>query len=212
MSKLPSTHNYQPPLPPSQEPTLPPPPPAEAPTPTPRLYGRYVLVQEHARGGLGKVSLALDAKLYRTVALKEIRPDRAQHPETVARFVNEAAITGRLEHPGIVPIYTLDEDAQGKPYYAMRFIQGRPMTAAIAEYHALLPSKEPARSPQLLFRELLQRFIAVCQAVAFAHSKSVLHRDLKPDNIISCSATTARRWWSIGDWPSRWRGCQVVRW
>jgi serine/threonine-protein kinase len=172
-----------------------PPPPAETPVIAPVVdtsslrpptqaaeessgvaYGRYALLRTHAQGGLGKVSLAKDTKLGRTVALKEIRPDRQPSPEALQRFVNEAAITGLLEHPGIVPIYSLDEDADGKPYYAMRFIEGQSLKAALEAYHA-----QPTAAT---FRKLLQNFIAVCNAVAFAHSKGVIHRDLKPENIM----------------------------
>src|SRR5262249_24479469 len=138
--------------------------------------GRYRQIRHHAQGGLGRINLAEDPKLGRTVALKEIRPEHSNCATTVARFVNEAAITGQLEHPGIVPVYTLDEHPDGQPYYAMRFIQGRTLTEAIIDYHQ---TPDP-----LVFRELLQRFIAVCQTIAYAHSKGVVHRDLKPDNIM----------------------------
>src|SRR5262249_19292171 len=129
----------------------------------------------HARGGLGQVSLAQDEKLGRHVALKEIRAD-CRDAAARRRFLVEATITGRLEHPGIVPIYTLEEDADGEPYYIMRFIEGRTLGAAIQAYH-----EEPT---PLAFRELLQRFVSVCQTVAYAHSRGVIHRDLKPANVM----------------------------
>jgi tetratricopeptide (TPR) repeat protein len=110
------------------------------------------------------------------VALKEIRPDKAGSAEVRRRFLNEAAITGLLEHPGIVPIYALDQDAEGQPYYVMRFIQGQTFREAIQAYHA--------QPTSVRFRELLQRFITVCQTMAYAHSKEVIHRDLKPSNIM----------------------------
>lgn len=146
-------------------------------------YGRYALLRPHAQGGLGKVSLARDTKLGRTVALKEIRPDRQPSPEALQRFVNEAEITGLLEHPGIVPIYSLDEDEQGKPYYAMRFIEGQSLQQAIEAYQAQRGRWQPYGS-QSEFRKLLNHFISVCNAVAFAHSKGVIHRDLKPENVM----------------------------
>jgi serine/threonine protein kinase len=139
-------------------------------------YGRYRVLKEHARGGLGRISLARDTKLGRLVALKEIRDDRRTSTDATARFIHEAAITGMLEHPGIVPIYALEEDANGKPYYTMRFIQGKTLSQAIKTYHA--------QPTELAFRDLLQRFIAVCKTLAYAHSKGVLHRDLKPDNVM----------------------------
>src|SRR5436190_439266 len=86
--------------------------------------GRYRRLRPHARGGLGEVSVALDTELQREVALKEIQERFADHPDARMRFVREAEITGNLEHPGIVPVYGLGADANGRPYYAMRFIKG----------------------------------------------------------------------------------------
>lgn len=136
---------------------------------------RFTVLRGHAQGGLGKVSIARDEKLKREVAFKEIRPDRLS-PQARKRFLTEAEITGQLEHPGIVPVYSLQEDASGKPSYTMRFIQGRTLDEAIKAYHA-------APDP-LAFHDLLQRFIAVCKTVAYAHSKGIIHRDLKPANIM----------------------------
>ena len=136
---------------------------------------QFTVLREHAQGGLGKVSVARDEKLKREVALKEIRPDRLS-PLARQRFLNEAEITGQLEHPGIVPIYSLQEDDQGQPSYTMRFIQGRTLGEAIKAYHE--------KPDPLAFRGLLQRFISVCQTMAYAHSKGIIHRDLKPANIM----------------------------
>ncbi|HVK08660.1 MAG TPA: tetratricopeptide repeat protein [Gemmataceae bacterium] len=137
---------------------------------------RFTPLGLHAEGGLGRVHRARDEQLHRTVALKEIRPERADDPRVRRRFLNEAEITGQLEHPGIVPIYALEHDAAGRPAYAMRFIHGRPLTDAIRAHHR--------RPTPLGLRELLQRFISVCQTMAYAHAHGVIHRDLKPDNIL----------------------------
>lgn len=138
--------------------------------------GRFTKLRLHARGGLGKVSLARDEDLGRTVALKEIRNRYAEDPHCRMRFVNEAEITGQLEHPGIVPVYSLGRDPRDRPFYAMKFVHGRTLADAIKEYH---------RAPTpLRLRELLLRFVVVCQAVAYAHSKGVIHRDIKPANIM----------------------------
>jgi serine/threonine-protein kinase len=142
---------------------------------------RYVLLDFHARGGLGEVWHAHDVELGRRVALKRIQEARADQPESRRRFLLEAEITGRLEHPGVVPVYGLVRDAAERPCYAMRFIQGETLAEAIRQYHdgtAAGPERNVA------FRELLQRFIAVCQTVGFAHSRGILHRDLKPDNVL----------------------------
>jgi serine/threonine protein kinase len=126
------------------------------------------------------VFLARDGEIRRDVALKEIRRDRSADDASVGRFVQEAEITGQLEHPGVVPIYGAGVYPDGRPYYAMRFIEGKELKAAIAELHSTAPVSFGGGN----FRELLGRFVSVCQAVAFAHSRGVLHRDLKPGNIM----------------------------
>src|SRR5262245_47428462 len=83
---------------------------------------RFRVLRPHARGGLGAVFVALDAELHREVALKQIQDRYADDPVSRARFLLEAEITGRLEHPGVVPVYGLGSDAQGRPFYAMRFV------------------------------------------------------------------------------------------
>jgi serine/threonine-protein kinase len=132
--------------------------------------------------------VARDDRLRRQVALKEIRPDRLHDASLRQRFITEAEITGQLEHPGIIPIYTFEEDEEGRPYYAMRFIKGRTLAEAIEAYH---------RQPTPLgFRALLRHFVDICQTMSYAHSKGVIHRDLKPANIM------------LGDFSETW----VVDW
>src|SRR5204863_5544143 len=87
-----------------------------------------------------------------------------------------------LEHPGIVPVYGLGVSRQGRPYYAMRFIQGRSMEDALEEFHR--DRLSPATEMTLKFLELLRRFIDVCNAVEYAHSRGIIHRDLKPGNVM----------------------------
>jgi serine/threonine protein kinase/Tfp pilus assembly protein PilF len=145
---------------------------------------RFRRLRPHARGGLGEVFVAIDAELNREVALKEIQDRHADQPESRARFLLEAEITGGLEHPGIVPVYGLGSYPDGRPFYAMRFIRGDSLQEAIQRFHA---PQQPGHDPQarnLAFRQLLGRFVDVCQAVAYAHSRGVLHRDLKPGNVM----------------------------
>src|SRR5262249_33072556 len=100
------------------------------------------------------------------------------------RFLAEAEITGRLEHPGIVPVYGLVRDADGQPCYAMRFIEGETFHDAIARFHrAERPGRDPGER-RLALRQLLGQFVAVCNTVAYAHARGVIHRDLKPANIL----------------------------
>lgn len=143
---------------------------------------RYTLTRLHAKGGIGQVWLARDADLGREVALKELRPEGAENPSAWARFLDEARITGQLEHPGIVPVYELSrrpDDQQ--PFYTMRFVKGRTLSEAIAAFH--LKTKDGEVDP-LDRLQLLNAFVNACNAVAYAHSRGVVHRDLKGQNIV----------------------------
>jgi serine/threonine-protein kinase len=146
-----------------------------------RAGSRFRVLRFHRRGGLGEVYVARDEELGREVALKEIRPDKADAGQLRARFVLEAEINGGLEHPGIVPVYSLGSYDDGRPFYAMRFVDGDSLDEGIKAYHASHPQPDPAG---VEFRKLLGRFVDVCEAIAFAHSKGVLHRDLKPHNVM----------------------------
>ncbi len=145
---------------------------------------RYRILRPHAQGGLGTVSVALDAELNREVALKQILGRHADEPASRARFLAEAEITGGLEHPGIVPVYGLGFDREGRPYYAMRFVRGGTLKDAIARFHADPAPRPDPGARSLALRELLRRFGDACNAVDYAHGRGVLHRDLKPSNII----------------------------
>ncbi len=149
---------------------------------------RYHKLRDHARGGLGQVFVALDDELNRQVALKQIQQRFAGDEDARQRFLLEAEITGGLEHPGVVPVYGLGVYDDGQPYYAMRFIRGESLDQAIKSFHHRYPSSQStsAAAPErmLELRKLLGRIIDVCQAIAYAHSRGVLHRDIKPDNIM----------------------------
>ena len=145
---------------------------------------RFRILRPHARGGLGEVFVARDEELNRDVALKEIRGEHADNKDSRGRFVLEAEITGGLEHPGIVPVYGLGQYADGRPYYAMRFIQGDSLKEAISAFHSEQNANASDSERSLQLRKLLGRFIDVCQAIGYAHSRGVLHRDLKPGNIM----------------------------
>ncbi len=158
---------------------------------------RFRVLRPYARGGLGQVYVAHDETLGRCVALKEIRQDRAMDTDLRNRFVLEAEINGNLEHPGIVPVYGLGAYADGRPFYAMRFVEGDSLKQAIARFHGLdgkdsndmslqtpPPDSGIPEIDSLAFRQLLGRFVDVCEAMEYAHSRGVLHRDLKPSNIM----------------------------
>lgn len=145
---------------------------------------RYRVLRPHAKGGLGEVSVATDVELNREVALKEIQDRFVRDSDSRARFLLEAEVTGKLEHPGIVPVYGLGTYPDGRPFYAMRFIQGDSLKDAIAKFHAEKEGHRTGSERRLIERQLLQRFVDVCYAIDFAHSRGVLHRDIKPGNIM----------------------------
>src|SRR6516165_9202052 len=146
---------------------------------------RFRILRPHARGGLGAVFVALDSELNREVALKQILDRHADDPDSRSRFLLEAEVTGRLEHPGVVPVYGLGCDAEGRPFYAMRLVKGHTLKEAIDQFHqAEAGGAGDPRRWNLELRQLLNRFVAVCNVMAYAHSRGVIHRDLKPANIL----------------------------
>ena len=125
---------------------------------------------------------ARQEELGRLVALKRIRPERL-HEAARKRFLREAEITARLQHPGIVPIYGLGQNEDG-PFYTMPLIEGQTLQEAIDEYHGDQFLSHDTGRRSLRFCALLQKFATVCDAVAYAHGQGVVHRDLKPSNIM----------------------------
>jgi WD40 repeat protein len=130
----------------------------------------YQRGEEFARGGLGRIVRGRDRRLGRPVAIKELLRET---PMTRARFAREAQITARLQHPGVVPIYEAGVWPSGEPFYAMRLVEGRPLSTAITETATLADRLG-----------LLSRVLVVAETMAYAHSQSVIHRDLKPSNIL----------------------------
>jgi serine/threonine protein kinase len=115
------------------------------------------------------------------VAIKEILPRNASNADAQARFLAEARVTGALEHPGIVPVYALGEFADHRPFYVMRLIRGQSLEEAIRRFHASPRSRaEYVRD----LRPLVRHLIDACNAIAYAHNRGVLHRDIKPLNIM----------------------------
>jgi WD40 repeat protein len=132
--------------------------------------GQYARGEEIARGGMGRIIEATDRRLERTVAIKVLADDCA-HLE--ARFLREARITARLQHPAIVPIYEAGRWPSGEPFYAMKLVAGRTLKEAISDAETL--------NERL---SLLPALITVAEAIAYAHSHGVIHRDIKPSNVV----------------------------
>lgn len=133
-------------------------------------HGRYVFGEVFAAGGLGVVRRGEDRRLGRTIAIKELRRDG---PQAHQRFALEAAITARLQHPGIVPLYDLGWRGSGEPFYCMKLVDGESLEQKIARARDL-----PARL------RLLEHVVAVADAIAYAHEQRIVHRDLKPANVL----------------------------
>ena len=148
---------------------------------------RFRVLRPHASGGLGAVFVALDGELNREVALKQILDRHADDPVSRQRFLIEAEITGGLEHPGVVPVYGLGTYDGGRPYYAMRFIRGDSLKEAIERFHKDETLRTDPGRRSLELRKLLRRFTDICNAIDYAHSRGILHRDIRPDNVLISS-------------------------
>ena len=138
--------------------------------------GRFVLLGELGRGGMGRVLEVHDPELRRNVAVKVLLDPTSLEEGQLARFVAEAQLTSQLEHPGIIPVYEMGATDDGKLFFVMKKVEGRTLRELFAD-PATTGSPEDRR-------RLLRIFLKVCDAVAYAHERGVLHRDLKPDNIM----------------------------
>jgi Serine/threonine protein kinase len=149
-------------------------PPADAPPRRPPDTPRYRFEEFLAQGGMGEVWRAHDRVLHRDVALKVLRQRILGGGQARARFEEEARLVGQLEHPSIVPVRDLGELPDGRPFFAMKLIQGRTLAHLF---------EDRATSAEDLPR-WVEVFEQVCQAVAFAHARGLIHRDLKPSNVM----------------------------
>jgi len=144
--------------------------------------GRYTVKGEHGRGGIGRVLVAHDEHVGREIAIKELIPEQQGEPgnspgqpaaAVAARFMREARVTGQLEHPNIVPVYEVGRRDDGTLYYTMKLVRGKNLAEALRECRDL-----DARL------RLLPHYVDLCNAIGYAHSRGVIHRDIKTDNVM----------------------------
>ncbi|KAF0245992.1 MAG: serine/threonine protein kinase-related [Planctomycetota bacterium] len=154
---------------------------------------RYELKRELARGGMGRVFIAIDKTIGREVAIKEMLtpvtravrsttgPGTSVHGE-LERFLREARVTGQLEHPNIVPVYEIAEKEDGSVFYSMKLVRGQSMADRLRDIHRRIELSAGEKLAERL--KMLDAFVDSCNAVAYAHSRGVINRDLKPSNIM----------------------------
>jgi serine/threonine-protein kinase len=145
--------------------------------------GNYQILRSIGKGGMGEVFLAYDPICGRRIALKRIRADLPQRTHLYLRFIKEARITSQLTHPSIIPIYAI-HDSDNSIYYTMTYVEGENLKEIFKRTRIQEKKDLPLDLIGGSIPALARIFVSICQAVAYAHSKSVLHRDLKPENII----------------------------
>jgi serine/threonine protein kinase len=141
---------------------------------------KYKVVTTIARGGMGVVMQARDLRIRRTVAMKVMKTSSQFQRESVLRFIDEAQLTGQLEHPNIVPVYDLALDEHGEAFYTMKYVRGITLDEVLRGLrndNAKMAAKYPLGT-------LLTIFQKICDGVAYAHAKGIVHRDLKPENVM----------------------------
>lgn len=150
--------------------------------------GRYFIGPEIGRGGIGIVNEGWDSQLKRRVAIKRPLPKHDQNREVVGRFLKEARIGSRLQHPGIVPIHEVGTSSDGRPYFVMGLVRGDSLDRILGK----------RESPAADLSRMLGVFLQICETMAYAHEENVIHRDLKPANVIVGSFGVVK----VADWGS----------
>jgi len=138
--------------------------------------GKYNLIGVLGEGGMGMVYRAFDPGLNRKVALKVIHTEYNSYTSLVIRFAEEAQVVAQLQHPNIIPLYDFGQLPDGRFYYTMKEVRGQTLTSVVSDYHS--------GSSKWTLRRIVQSLVVICDALAYAHKRLVLHRDIKPDNIM----------------------------
>jgi serine/threonine-protein kinase len=147
------------------------------------IAARFLVQNLLGEGGMGSVFVAQDRGLGRIVALKRLRQGLEKDPDSMRRFILEAQIGAQLEHPNIVPLYSFERSQDGAPAIAMQLLEGRTMAEYIRNAAAAPPEARSMKGEYSL-KERLATLLGACEAINFAHERGVIHRDLKPDNVM----------------------------
>lgn len=146
--------------------------------------GPFTVLGLLGEGGMGQVLRVHDPDLDRPVALKIIRADHLARPDRVARFLDEARTTARLQHPGIIPVHRLGQLPDGRFYFTMQEVLGKTLNAVIRDVHRASAPEGWGSAGGWTFRRMVNAFHEVCETVGYAHGEGILHRDLKPSNVM----------------------------
>jgi len=141
---------------------------------------KYIVDRELGRGGMGAVFATVDQDIRRKVAMKVMLPSASGDARHIKRFLEEAQVTGQLEHPNIVPVHEIGINDQSKVYFTMKLVKGETLESIISR----ISSGDQQYRQKYGLGTLLQLFMKVCDGMGYAHAKGVLHRDLKPENIM----------------------------
>ena len=156
-----------------------------AEVPPEQLTARYVDLGLLGTGGMSEVRRVRDAELNRVLAMKIADPVLARNPSALARFVDEAKTTAQLDHPGVVPVHELGRTADGRLFFTMKEVRGRTLREVITAVHGASPAGGWGEtSDGWNLHRLLDTWRRICETVAHAHARGVVHRDLKPDNVM----------------------------
>ena len=145
---------------------------------------RFREMKQFNKGGLGNLYKAFDESLNRETAVKIANDRAASNPDLLTQFNVEAEITGRLDHPGVVPVYGMGEDWNGRPFYVMQLVKGQELAQSIREYHEFNKNRPKAADARTKLMDLLEYLVSACKTVAYAHDVGIIHCDIKPANIM----------------------------
>ncbi|BBM88072.1 serine/threonine protein kinase [Candidatus Uabimicrobium amorphum] len=140
---------------------------------------KYEEIKEIGRGGMGRVELWKDKNINRVVAAKMLLKEHQKSKQALKGFLEEAQISGQLEHPNIVPIHDIGKDASGNLFFTMKYVEGKSLHNLIEDL-----KNDPQKKQYFSLNKLLQIMQSICHSIDYAHAKNVIHRDLKPNNIM----------------------------